>query len=161
MELKILKNTYNYINKMKTIFNIKNKIFNHLLINGEKEVCEMILFKMFKELQKASKKKSKRIITTAISLAAPSFKLLIFTRKKRKKKFIREVPYFLLNSNVQVSFAIRQILKALEKKSFYTHKNLKDEFLIGTQNLSKTFDTKKLLHNTVTLKKNLLTYYKW
>lgn len=145
---------------MKKKFNIKNKLYNHLLINGEKAVTEKILIKATKNLQKNSKKNSKYIITTAIYLTAPAFKIFTFTKKRRKKKITKEIPFFLVSKNGQISFAIKLILKTLKKKNFISE-NLKKELLLGAKNCSEALKIKNKIHNTVVLKKNMLRYYKW
>lgn len=65
---------------------IKNKIINHLTINGKKNKGEKILLKAFKELQESSNKQSKELIKFAIILSTPIFKLHKISQKKRKKK---------------------------------------------------------------------------
>lgn len=71
---------------MKEKFSIKNKICTFILKSGKKDVSEKIFKKTTKKLQRSSKKNSNSIITTAIFLTMPAFKIWTFTRKKRKKK---------------------------------------------------------------------------
>ena len=52
---------------------IKNKITNHLMLNGKKKTSEKILLKSFKELQKYSKKQSKKLIKLALIFSTPNF----------------------------------------------------------------------------------------
>lgn len=48
---------------MKKKIEIKNKLINHLMVNGEKKTSEKILIKSLKELQKDSQKQSKKVNT--------------------------------------------------------------------------------------------------
>lgn len=145
---------------MKIKFTIKNKIFNHLTKNGEKEISENILIKTTKNLQKNSKKNSKNIILTSIFFNAPTFKIFSYTRKKRKKKTVREVPVFLLDKNQQFSFGIKNFLEELKKKKFVSE-NLKTEFLLGAKNINDALKIKNKIYDTAISKKNLMRYYKW
>ena len=54
---------------------IKNKLINHLTLNGKKKTSEIILLKSLKFLQKNSNKKSKKLIQLAITTTYPTFKL--------------------------------------------------------------------------------------
>lgn len=81
-------------------------------------------------------------------------------KKKTKKKTIKEVPVFLLCKKEQIAFSIKFILKALKKKSLFTE-NLKNEFLLGSNNLGDALKIKNQLHDTVISKKNIFKYYKW
>ena len=65
---------------------LKNKIINHLILNGKKETGEKILLKSFKELQKSSKKQPKKLIKLALIFSTPIFKIYKITIKKKKKK---------------------------------------------------------------------------
>ena len=103
---------------MKKKFTIKNKIHNHLIKYGKKAKSEKILIKTIKKLQKETKKNSKNIINTTVFFTAPAFKVFIFTRKKRKKKTVREVPVFLSKKSGQLSYGIKLILKSFKNKNF-------------------------------------------
>ena len=96
---------------------LKNKIINHLISNGKKEISEKILLKSFKELQKHSVKKSAKILKLALIYSTPIFKLHKITNKKLKKrnKKPREIPAFISNQNSRISLAIKLILKSIKK----------------------------------------------
>ena len=65
---------------------IKNKIINHLIINGKKETSEKILKESVKKIQKESKKQLKKIMQLAIINSTPIFKVHKISNKKQKKK---------------------------------------------------------------------------
>ena len=71
---------------------LKNKIINHLILNGKKETGEKILLKSFKELQKSSKKQPKKLIKLALIFSTPIFKIYKITIKKKKKKLKKFLP---------------------------------------------------------------------
>lgn len=141
-------------------FTIKNKIHNHLIKNGKKTISEKILAKTIKKLQKESKKNSKNIVNTTIFFSAPTFKIFTFTRKKRKKKTVREMPVFLLHKSGQFSFGIKLILKLIKQKNLISE-NFKNELLLGANYSNKALEIKNKLYETVLSKKYMLRYYKW
>jgi len=71
---------------MKKKLEIKNKLINHIMVNGNKKTSEKILLKSFKNLQKDSQKQSKKIFQLAIINSTPIFKLHIHKIKKKRKK---------------------------------------------------------------------------
>jgi len=118
---------------MKKKICIKNKIINHLMNNGKKRTSEKILLNTFKELQKDSKKQSKKLLKLAIILSKPTFKLHVLTQKKRKKKKGKEIPAFISKTRIRVSLAIKNILFIAEKKKNHINLNLKNEILMTAQ----------------------------
>ena len=141
---------------------IKNKIINHLTINGKKNKGEKILLKAFKELQESSNKQSKELIKFAIILSTPIFKLHKISQKKRKKKKTREIPSFIPKENPRVSAAIKFILKAIrEKKAKKFYDKLKNEVLFNAQFKGNAMQIKNELQKQILLKKRYFLYFRW
>jgi ribosomal protein S7 len=67
-------------------FEIKKKIENHLMRNGEKKTSEKLLLQSLKELQKTSSKQTKNLIKLALTQTTPIFKLQKIENKKQRKK---------------------------------------------------------------------------
>ena len=141
---------------------IKNKIINHLMLNGEKKTSEKILLKSFKELQKSSKKQSKKLIELAIIFSTPVFKVHKITNKKRKKKKIKEIPTIITAKKARISLAIKFILNTLKNKkssNFYTEFN--KEILLNLKSEGSAIQIKNEVQKQVLLKKHFFSYYRW
>jgi len=141
---------------------IKNKIINHLMLDGVKETSEKILLKSFKELQKSSKKQSKKLIELAIIFATPIFKVHKITNKKRKKKNIKEIPTIIATKRAKISLAIKFILTTLKnKKSNYFYTEFNKEILLNVKNEGSAIQIKNEVQKQVLLKKHFFSYYRW
>jgi len=146
----------------KTKVEIKNKIINHLLVDGKKKTSEKSLLKSFKELQKQSTKNSKKLTQLAILLALPIFKVHKIANKKKRNKQVREIPAFILKERARVSLAIKFILASIKKRTpnkFYI--KLKQEILLNSQNKGEAILMKDELQKQVLLKKRFFRYYRW
>jgi len=146
---------------MKTL-NIKHKIFNHLMINGNKETCEKTLLKSSKLLQKSLLKNHQEIVKIGIINTSPTVNVKQVKLKKGKKKNIKEYP-FVLNSENRISLAIKFILDTVKKKEnkpFYLYTNLKQEIIANSQNDSNAVKKKNDLQKSTLLKKRY-AYYRW
>ena len=107
----------------------KNKITNHLTQQGKKTKSEKILNKSIKELQKNSKKQTKRLIQLSLTLSSVIFSIRTIKNKKNRKKKVRIKPTFIANQNKRFSFAIKLIvLTARENYTNCFHNQLKNEF---------------------------------
>ena len=142
---------------------IKNKIVNHLTLNGNKRTSEKVLTKCVKEIQKESKKSSKKIIQLAIVNVTPIFKVNKISNKKRKKKKtkIKEIPSFISSSNPRVSFSIKLILLYLRKKKAKASMIIKNEIIQSLKNEGTSIQAKDELQKKALLNKRYLSYYRW
>ena len=141
---------------------IKNKIINHLMLNGEKKTGEKILLKSLKELQKYSKKQSKKLIELALIFSTPIFKVHKITNKKRKKKNIKEIPTIITTKRARISLAIKFILKTLKnQKSNYFYTEFNKEILLSIKNEGSAIQMKNEVQKQVLLKKHFFSYYRW
>ena len=140
----------------------KDKIANHLTQQGKKTKGEKILNKSIKELQKNSKKQTKKLIQLSLILSSVIFKIRTITNKKNRTKKTRIRPSFIANQNKRFSFAIKLIvLKARENYTSYFHNQLKDAFFSTAQFKSYLIKTKKDLEKQALKKKHLFKYYRW
>ena len=142
---------------------IKNKLLNHITIDGNKKTSEKLLLKSFKKLQKDSKKQSKKIFQLAIINSTALFKLNMYKIKKRKKAKIKEIPTFIQNQYNRTSFALKQILcKKIRNKN--TNKffiKLKNEILLTSQQKSSIIEAKNNIQKKIPLKKRFFAFYRW
>jgi len=164
---------------------IRNKLINHIMINGKKKTSEKILLKSFKEIQKNSKKQSEDLIKLAIIHSTPIFKLHRIINKNRKKKKnkknqtfiiklqkiknknkkkkkVKEIPAFITKTISRTSLAIKFILSSIKnKKSNNLYIKLKQEILTAAQSKGPSIELKNNLQKQILLKKRFFTYYRW
>lgn len=142
---------------------IKNKIINFLAKKGETSLNEKNFTKSVKELQKSTKKATKDVIKTAVASVATPFKILIFKQKKRKKKKVREVPFFIKAYEAQIYFAIKNLIGSANasKKNVSLHKRLQNEFFLAAQQSKESLKVKNNIQKILITKKRLLNFYKW
>jgi ribosomal protein S7 len=148
-------------NFLKTL-NIKHKIFNHLMVNGNKETCEKLFLKSSKLLQKSLLKNYQKLIKIGIVNTSSIINMKQVRLKKGKKKNVKEYP-FILNSNNRILLAIKFILETVRKKEnkpFYLYTNLKHEIIASSQNNSKAKKKKDDLQKQTLLKKRY-AYFRW
>lgn len=140
---------------------LKNKIINHLISNGKKEISEKILLKSFKELQKSSKKQPEKLIKLALIFSTPVFKIYKITNKKRKKK-IKEVPTIINTKKARISLAIKFILTTLKtKKSNYFYIKLHNEIFLTLKNEGSAIQIKNKIQKQALLNKHFFYFYRW
>lgn len=70
---------------------LKHKIFNLLMINGNKEMCEIFFLKSSKLLQKSLIKNNKEIIKIGIINSSPVVNIKQVRLKKGKKKKCQKI----------------------------------------------------------------------
>lgn len=144
---------------------IKNKLLNHLTLNGKKETGEKNLIKSIKKIQKNSLKSSEKIFQLALIYSTPIFKLHKIKNKKKKKRASRfkEIPGFINNKSSRTSMAIKFIVNSIKKnnlsQSFYLKLNA--EILDCAKNKSISVEVKKNLQKDILTKKRYFLYYRW
>ena len=123
--------------------NLKKNIHNHLMVSGNKHICENKFLKTLKILQKKNKKNNREIIKMAVVNSAPIIQLRQI--KKRKRKSIREFPYVLKEKN-RISLGIKSIVKIPSTylfKEILTFANKKNELLKSKEAKHKLALSKK------------------
>ena len=140
----------------------KDKIINHLTKKGKKTKSEKILNKSVKELQKNSKKQTKKLIQLSIMLSSLIFKVRTIKNKKNKKQKNRTIPTFIKNKNKRNFFAIKLIvLASKENVTNSFHNKLKNELFSITKFDNNLIKTKKYLERQTLKNKHLFKYYRW
>jgi small subunit ribosomal protein S7 len=141
---------------------LKHKIFNHLMINGNKETCENIFLKSSKLLQKSLIKNNQEVIKIGIINSSPVVSVKQTRLKKGKKKTIKKYP-FVLDLENRIALAIKFILETVkqkEKKSSYLYSNLKQEIEANSQSNGSAVKRKENLQKDALLNKKY-AYYRW
>jgi len=139
------------------IINLKNKIINHLTLNGNKQTSEKKFNKTLKELNKESIKITKELIRLALIKSSPIFKLHIIKQKKRKKKNIKEIPTFISKKNRRTSLAIKFIISTIKEKK----NSFANEILNILKNNSETVNKKNISQKQVLKQKRYFSFYRW
>lgn len=140
----------------------KDKITNHLTKKGKKTKSEKILNKSIKELQKNSKKQTKRLIQLSLILSSVIFKIRTIKNKKNKKRKARIRPTFIANQNKRFSFAIKLIVLTAKENSINCfHNKLKDEFFSTALFKSHFIKKRKEVEKQALKQKHLFKYYRW
>lgn len=134
--------------KQKT--NIKEKMYNHFMISGNKFTCEKMIQLNIKILQKKSKKNHKEIFKFAIMNSIPTVQLRIV--KKRKRKSHKELPYVLRKKN-RISLGIKSIINS-------SNRNLHEEILLYADKKSEVLKVKETKQQLAVAKKKF-SLFRW
>lgn len=130
---------------------LKEKMYNHLMSEGNKSTCEKVIFKNIKLLQKTSKKNHTDLIKLAVINSSPVIQLRQIRKKKRKS--IKEFPYVLKKQN-RISLGVKMIVKNNETTSFY------EEILLFSKKRSEVLKIKETKQElALTTKKNI--FFRW
>jgi ribosomal protein S7 len=130
--------------------NLKNKMYNHLMMNGNKNTCEKKILKNFKLLQKTTRKSHTSLMKLAILNSSPIIQLRQI--KKKKRKSIKEFPY-VLNKKNRISLGIKQIVRK-------TNKILYQEILLVSKKRSEILKTKETKHKLALAQKKYV-FFRW
>lgn len=148
---------------MSKVLELKKKLINHIMRNGEKKTSEKILLKSIKTLQKESNKDSKKLIKVSIINSIPTFKMYRSVSNKNKKiKSVKETPIFIKKSQARTSLAFKFMLSSIKKHKMGCFSNkLTKEILATAEGKGKAIQLKDELQKNVFLKKRLFKYYKF
>jgi ribosomal protein S7 len=142
---------------------IKKKLLNQIMKNGEKKTSEKNLMQSFKTLQKNCGKETKELLKLAIIYSIPIFKLHIIKNKKlkKKKRKTKEIPLFITNSQYRISAAIKFILTAVKiaPRKFFT--SFSKEILLNSQKKGDAIKIKNDLQKHVLINKRYFKFYRW
>jgi small subunit ribosomal protein S7 len=141
---------------------LKHKIFNHLMIHGNKETCENVFLKSSKLLQKSLIKNNHEVIKIGIINSSPIVNIKQMRFKKGKKNSVKKYP-FVLDFENRTALAIKFILETVkqkEKKSFYLYLNLTQEIEANSKNEGSAVKRKENLQKDTLLNKKY-AYYRW
>lgn len=140
----------------------KDKIINYLTQKGKKTKSEKILNKSIKDLQKNSKKQTKKLIQLSLILSSAILNIRTIKNKKNRKQKTKIRPVLIIDPNKRFSFAIKSILLAAKENSTNCfHNKLKDELFSTAQFKSNLIKTKKDLEKQALKNKHLFKYYRW
>jgi len=143
---------------------LKTKFLNHLLKNGNKKTCEIILLKCFKNLQKSSNKCHKKVFQLALINSTPVFRIIVLKNKKIRKKNrkSKEIPKLITKDFERISWSMKYILN-FTKQGFVTSSRVKlgQEIILSAQ--KKGNAAKKVLNyqKQSILNKRFLLHFRW
>lgn len=136
--------------------NYKNRILNHITINGNKRTSEKLLLKTLKLMQATHQKKDfEAILRTSLINSSPS---LYIKQIKRRRRHVVEFP-FLLSSKLKITYALKCLISNTRKnssKAFYESFNT--ELVDSSRKTSSTYKQKIDLHKTGFIKRKFANY---
>lgn len=145
-------------------FELKGKIINHQINNGNKRTSEKTLLQCVKSFQKTSLKNYKKIIQLAVINTTPVFLLKDIKKLKKRRKNKIVIP-FIPKKNLRISYSIKNIiLEALKKKSFEiknSYKSLSQEILLSAYKKSATVKKKNDSQEQALKRKKQLARFRW
>lgn len=143
--------------------NLKTKMINVLMRNGEKKTVEKILLKFLKFLQKSTNKRFKNLIQVAIINSTSTFKINEQIIKRGKRKSIRSIPSFITSDVLRVtnSFKLLRNVVFKTKNSNYFYKNLVNEFLASSQLKGQSVEKKVETQKQILMNKRYLSKFRW
>src|SRR6056300_340847 len=143
--------------------NLKTKIVNSFMINGEKKTSEKILLKSLKSLQKSTKKNYKEVLHLFIVNSTSTFKVNEQVVKKGKRKVTKSTPSFILNDSLRISTSLKSTKNVLKRSkqsnSFYSR--LSDEILSSSELKGQVVEKKNELQKQILLNKRYLSKFRW
>ena len=136
--------------------NIKLKLYNNLMLNGNKIKCEKNFKKSIKNFQKHNKKDYKIIFKNSIVKTTPIIKLCEIKNKKSRKKNKKIFPY-VINKKVRLSLGIKTLIRNTRKPLY---SNISEEMIKQLQNDSETSNNHIENYKTaIKLKKS--SFFRW
>jgi len=134
---------------------LKIKIQNSLMSSGKKSICEKLLLKTTKSLQKSSNKNHASLIKLAVINNAPSIKI---KKIKRKRKKLKEFP-FIPSKKTRTFFALKFILTYSKKISTNFYVQIEKGILKGSENSQNNKHKENDQEQALKLKK--YSHYRW
>jgi ribosomal protein S7 len=134
---------------------LKYKLYNYLLLKGNKNKCEKIVLKSSKLIQKFSNKNHKDLIKIAIINNSPVMQI---KQIKRKRKKLKEFP-LILSKKIRIFLAIKLILKISNKTTRFSN-ILKKEILLSAAYQSNNVKTTTTTQEQA-LKLKKYAHYRW
>lgn len=151
------------MNKFKINIELKQKLTNAIMKQGQKKTAEKILIKSLKLIQKSNKKNYKNLIKESIINTTPTFKINKQSSKRGKRKVKKEIPSFIkkdsLRTMLSVNFLISNSFKNKELNNFY--KKMSQEIIKTSFQKSKSIEQKTEIQKQVLMKKRYLLNFRW
>ena len=147
----------------KNNINLKQKIINSMMKNGEKKTIEKILKKSLKLIQKYDKKNHLNILKHSIINSTPIFKINVQSKKRGKRKVKKEIPTF-INKNIlrivaSFNFLSENALKNKDLNCFY--QKITKEIIDSSLQKSRSIEQKNEIQKQVLLQKRYLLNFRW
>ena len=162
MELSESKNICR-IKIMKKDLELKQKIINSIMKNGNKKTAEKIIKKSLKLIQKSDKKNYINLLKHSIINSTPTFKINVQSKKRGKRKTKKEIPTFIGNNSLRIiaalNFLTENSLKNKELNGFY--KKITNEIIETASPKSKSIEQKNEIQKQVLMQKRYLANFRW
>jgi len=135
---------------------LKSKLYNNLMLDGNKNKCEKLIKNSIKIFQKHNRKNHKTIFQKSIIKLTPVIKLCEIKNKKRRKKNKKIFPY-VINKKIRLSLGIKTLIKSIEKPLYLNFfKEMKNQLINDSEILNNQIETYKI---SMKLKKS--SFFRW
>ena len=135
---------------------LKSKLYNNLMLNGNKSKCEKLIKNSIKTFQKNNKKNHETIIKNSIIKLTPVIKLCEIKNKKKRKKKKKIFPY-IINKKIRISLGIKALIKNVKKPLYFNlFKEMENQLINESETLNNQIETYKL---SMKLKKS--SFFRW
>lgn len=141
-------------NKKKISFKIKT--YNNLMVSGNKTLCEKLILKTVKLIQKSSDKNFLDLFKLAIINSSPTLQIKKIKRKRKKLKEFSYIP----NEKTRIFLSLKLILGVLKKDSKNFHNKLKQEIFEISKNTSNINKIKEN-NQEQSLKLKKYSHFRW
>jgi len=142
--------------KNQKTLSFKIKTYNNLMVSGNKNMCEKLILKTVKLIQKSSNKDFLDLFKLAIINSSPALQIKKIKRKRKKLKEFSYIP----NEKTRIFLSLKLILGLLKKDSKNFHNKLKQEILQSSKNNSNINKIKEN-NQEQSLKLKKYSHFRW
>jgi len=136
--------------------NFKIKTYNNLMVSGNKTLCEKLILKTVKLIQKSSDKNFLDLFKLAVINSSPTLQTKKIKRKRKKLKEFSYIP----NEKTRIFLSLKLILGVLKKDSKNFHNKLKHEIFEISKNNSNINKIKEN-NQEQSLKLKKYSHFRW
>ena len=148
---------------MKENIQLKQKIINSIMKNGNKKTAEKILKKSLKLIQKKDKKNHISLLKHSIINSTPTFKINVQSKKRGKRKTKKEIPTFIRTDSERIisSFNILTENSLRNKAINGFYKKIANEVLETAVQKGKSIEQRNEIQKQVLMQKRYLANFRW
>ena len=148
---------------MKKNIELKQKIVNSIMKNGNKKTAEKILKKSLKLIQKKDKKNHISLLKHSIINSTPTFKINVQSKKRGKRKTKKEIPTFIRTDSERIisSFNILTENSLRNKAINGFYKKIANEVLETAVQKGKSIEQRNEIQKQVLMQKRYLANFRW
>ena len=136
-----------------------------MMLSGKKQTSERIVLKSLKSLQKSISKNPISLVKQSVVNSTPVFKINKQSKKRGKKKTVKEIPIFMRNDYIRIISSLKFLVSSPKKKKEYYnfYKQLSKEILFSSsfKSNSSSISKKADIQKQVLAQKRYLFNFRW